>query len=648
MPKDVLLFTDNYAAARQELEERGGHVTHKFTDTVIVAKLPDDFDTASLKNASATRPPSLDSDSQLMADAWNAGQAELLEKKEPDATEGLSWDTPGYEAPGPVIEAIDPATLSPDIFPKGLDESPQAPGWPYMVNSIAVGVVVVSGDGSGLNISNQEYVKIILEVQKGLDFYVSSKPSANLTFVYDLHRITVNAAPCNTGDCTSLGYDVCEAPWRDPALEQMGYSPDWSGVNEYVADLITTKGTQWAYAAFVTKYPLCHFAYASLGGPRLVMNYYNDGWGVDNIHRVFAHETGHIFSAPDEYKASNCACSGAYGNLAVPNYNCANCPEAHVACLMDANTLELCDYSQWQIGWNNRLLVNECVGTSGGTGGAYFEERPLPAGARINKIWVRHDAHIIAVGISYELNGTTTDLPMHGGGSGGTLSEFRLDADEDVTDIYGRYGARVDSLVIQTNKRTSTPYGGGGGAVYYQYHVTQGLEFAGFAGRSGNEVDAMGWILTAKGTTTPGQTFISMGPSGGTGGDDFTDAPIPAGARIVKVRVRHGDRIDAVGLSYELNGTVVDMPMHGGGIGPPTEFPIASDDYIVGISGNYGSKIDSLIIQTKNNEYSVRFGGGGGSASYSYILSPDIEMVGFLGRAGDEVDAIGAVFRQRL
>jgi hypothetical protein len=646
MPKDVLLFTDNYAAARKELEECGGYVTHKFTDAAIVAKLPDDLDTASLKNAGTRRPSNLDSDSQLMADAWNAGQAELLQKKGPDATEGLSWDTPGYEPPGPVTEVIDPATLSPDISPKDLDESLQAVGWPYMVNSVAVGVVVVSGTGSGLNISDSEYQKIFQEVQKGLDFYVTSKPSANLTFVYDLRRITVSAAPCNTGDCTPINYDVCEAPWRDPALGQMGYSPDWSGVNQYVADLKTSKGTQWSYAAFFTKYPLCHFAYASLGGPRLVMNYYNDGWGVDNIHRVFAHESGHIFSAPDEYKASNCSCSGAYGNLGVPNYNCANCPGAHVSCLMDANTLELCDYSQWQIGWNNRLLVNECIGTSGGTGGAYFEERPLPAGARINKIRVRHGTRIDAIGISYELGGTTTDLPMHGGG-GGTPSEFKLDADEDVTAIYGRYGARLDSLVIQTNKRTSIPYGGEGGEVYYQYHVTQGLKFAGFAGRSGTEVDAMGWILTAKGTTTPGQTFISMGPSGGTGGDDFTDPPIPAGARIVKVRVRHGTRIDAVGLSYELNGTVVDMPMHGGGGGTLSEFAIASDDYIVGISGTYGAKIDSLIIQTRNRQYSVRFGGSGGSAGYSYILSPDIEIVGFLGRSGAEVDAIGAVFRQR-
>jgi Jacalin-like lectin domain len=115
----------------------------------------------------------------------------------------------------------------------------------------------------------------------------------------------------------------------------------------------------------------------------------------------------------------------------------------------------------------------------------------------------------------------------------------------------------------------------------------------------------------------------------------------------VKVRVRHGSRIDAVGLSYELNGKVVDMPMHGGSGGSLTEFNIASGDYIVGISGTYAAKVDSLIIQTNNNQYSVRYGGTGGSASYCYTLSPNLEMVGFLGRSGSEIDAIGCVFRPK-
>ena len=45
------------------------------------------------------------------------------------------------------------------------------------------------------------------------------------------------------------------------------------------------------------------------------MHYDNDGWGPDNIDRVFTHETGHIFGCPDEYAASNCSCDTKAGYL---------------------------------------------------------------------------------------------------------------------------------------------------------------------------------------------------------------------------------------------------------------------------------------------------------------------------------------------
>ena len=70
-----------------------------------------------------------------------------------------------------------------------------------------------------------------------------------------------------------------EDRWRNPAIAALGHQGNWNGVSDYLNDLRRRLGTEWAYIGFFTKYPLGHFGYASIGGPRIVMDYHNDGWG---------------------------------------------------------------------------------------------------------------------------------------------------------------------------------------------------------------------------------------------------------------------------------------------------------------------------------------------------------------------------------
>ncbi len=149
-------------------------------------------------------------------------------------------------------------------------------------------------------------------------------------------------------------YERFERDWRDAALAAMGYGPGRTGYQQYANDLRSSRHTDWSYVAFFTKYPLNHFAYAIV--EKVVMNYANDGWGPDNINRVFANESCHIFGAADEY--GSCGCGTTSGHLAVPNNNCVNCfpPGAQLPCLMSANTLAMCDFSRRQIGWDERLF----------------------------------------------------------------------------------------------------------------------------------------------------------------------------------------------------------------------------------------------------------------------------------------------------
>ena len=224
-----------------------------------------------------------------------------------------------------------------------------------MVGDIAVGIIIVSGPTPDLQFSDSERQKVLAEVQNGLSWYASQYPLSDITWNYDIHSVQVDAQPGTKPDK--------EALWRDPAMVKLGYQGNFAGVYDYVQHIRTSLNSRWTYVGYFTKYPLDWFAYATLGGPRLVMQYANDGWGPDNIDRVFAHETGHIFQAPDEYSSSNCNCGGAFGIFDKPNGNCQLCaPNGGVDCIMRTNSWAHCTWTPWHFGveevtWSDDALL---------------------------------------------------------------------------------------------------------------------------------------------------------------------------------------------------------------------------------------------------------------------------------------------------
>lgn len=124
---------------------------------------------------------------------------------------------------------------------------------------------------------------------------------------------------------------------------------------------------------------------------------------------------------------------------------------------------------------------------------------------------------------------------------------------------------------------------------------------------------------------------------GGDAGDFFRDRPSPDAA-ILKVRVRTGRFVDAIGLLYT-DGTET---YHGGTGGDPASLTldVEQGEFITEVSGRHGQFIDAIHVRT--NLRPKGFGGGGeGGAPFAFRAPPGQQIIGFWGRAGHLIDALG-------
>jgi hypothetical protein len=273
----------------------------------------------------------------------------------------------------------------------------------------------------------------------------------------------------------------------------------------------------------------------------------------------------------------------------------------------------------------------------GGPGGNPFQDSYIPSNARVTEVRIASGAFVDSVQLGYVLPDGRTATGSLNGGTGGTVNTLRLDSDEYIVAISGRYGQNIDSLRIHTNKRTSPLYGGSGGRQDFRVDVPSGNQAVGFIGRSGRYLDAIGLIYARVYLQVAGKTKVA----GGSGGTAFLDSEIPFGARITEIRIQVGKYIDGIQAVYTLpDGTTVEGPFHGGRGGSTQVFRLESNEYITGISGRHGTYIDSLQIHT-NRRTSSRYGGSGGRQDFRIDVPSGNRAVGLIGRAGRYLDAIG-------
>jgi hypothetical protein len=345
-------------ATAEAITTISGGVTHEYGPRVVIGAIPPTAEPsvrAQVYDAGLAEEPEaiaedmksgLDEVGALGLDAFALRQSsEYAAAKAERPKAGEEWDEEDMEPPDLPDEH---GAEAPAMAAAAAGAATSA----RLTGKVAVGLIIVEGPTAALKFSADERTKVVAEVQNGLSWLGSQSSPAGISWTYDIRVVTLNRQP-NANDTTR---EQKEARWRDPAMQQLGYAAGLAGVRAYVEDLRTRLKTDWAYCCFFVKYPLGHFAYASIGGPRIVMHYENDGWGPENIDRVFAHETGHIFRAPDEYAASNCDCGGQWGHFGVPNSNCASCaPNGGVACIMKSNDWAMCPYTPYHLGFPQGL-----------------------------------------------------------------------------------------------------------------------------------------------------------------------------------------------------------------------------------------------------------------------------------------------------
>jgi len=234
----------------------------------------------------------------------------------------------------------------------------------YMIGSVGVAVIFMESQSSATlpnqkckreNWSNARIQRVMSQIQSATNWWANLNPRANLSFVYDQDPTTKT----NYRILSTTQEPICESTsnqftWINEAMNSLGYGNDFDAVRQFDNAVQARLGTDWAFTVFVVdslndadgcfappSKGRALSAYAYLGGPFLVLTYDNDGWGINRMNQVMAHEMGHIFWATDEYNNVLGETSGYLWQSETDNSGQ----------LMDNNTLSLSTGTQGQIGW---------------------------------------------------------------------------------------------------------------------------------------------------------------------------------------------------------------------------------------------------------------------------------------------------------
>lgn len=235
-----------------------------------------------------------------------------------------------------------------------------------MTGTVATTLLFVESDGSGVDPdtytwTDQHVQNYIAGANTGMAWWsAQARNYGDCWVAFFIRYVPPTDSRCQqwremvlhaSGDVAAMVSDV---------MANFGYAGGnhWQRVNSYNTAQRATYGTDWAYTGFIAYNPSPApdrltdgaSAFAYRGGPYTFLLYRSYGWAPE---QVFAHESGHIFWACDEYEnISSCtitSCATSCWN-GVVNGNCEVCA-SEVPCMMLANSFALCPYTDGHVGW---------------------------------------------------------------------------------------------------------------------------------------------------------------------------------------------------------------------------------------------------------------------------------------------------------
>lgn len=192
---------------------------------------------------------------------------------------------------------------------RGLDKNAYTSD--FMIGRVVVSIIFPESNGAqdpnSETWSEERKSAVLSQIMTGLDWWTKQNTRSPLSFTYVSQTVATKYEPI-----TRPYYD--EALWIPDVMSKLGYAGSrFTATRNYVNALRQQYSADWGYVIFVVdsnvdpngKFADGLFAYAYLGGPFMVMTYDNNGYGINNMAVVAAHETGHIFNALDQYAGAS-------------------------------------------------------------------------------------------------------------------------------------------------------------------------------------------------------------------------------------------------------------------------------------------------------------------------------------------------------